>query len=549
MNAYNDASLIMYPSGYKAGKLYSLKPTNGTGDFTVVRNTTATRVNAEGLIEGARTNVLLQSVWPSIGTGVAPTSWSVGIGPAINFSAGPLAGQLLCNTSANRGFIQQTVSLTAGQYALSVFVDSVTTSNQIASMISIFGATDLKYYEDGIQVISSKSIVAGKRYAVVGTVTTASFGMRVGSGVTANATANYVISRPQLEVSDFGATDYIPTTTAAVSVGIIANVPRIDYTGGGCGKLLVEPAATNLVLRSEEFNDVSWLTADTTVTANAEISPSGALNADTMTVSTSDSAVRQITVLGAGTYTFSVYVKIVAETTAGSMRLQAIVDGSNVSVSFTPTTQWQRVTTTVTAVTSVTTVRVRGLGFVGTLAIWGAQLEVGSVATSYIPTVAATATRNADVISKTGVSALIGQSQGTLYAEVDIRNFAAAGIFLSISDATSSNRVQLYKFTDSKIYADRISATQSALTSISTSALSIGIYKVAFAYSSGNSALFINGVQIGSTALQTFTFGAMGKINIGSRFDDTQIINDRIQAAAIYPIRLTNAQLASLTTL
>jgi hypothetical protein len=72
---------------------------------------------------------------------------------------------------------------------------------------------------------------------------------------------------------------------------------------------------------------------------------------------------------------------------------------------------------------------------------------------------------------------------------------------------------------------------------------------VAFAYSSGNSALFINGVQIGSTALQTFTFGAMGKINIGSRFDDTQIINDRIRAAALYTTRLSNAQLQSLTTL
>jgi hypothetical protein len=132
---------------------------------------------------------------------------------------------------------------------------------------------------------------------------------------------------------------------------------------------------------------------------------------------------------------------------------------------------------------------------------------------------------------------------------VDIRNFANAGIFLSISDATSSNRVQLYKFTDSKIYSDRISATQSALTSISTSALSAGIYKVAFAYASGNSALFINGVQIGSNAAQTFTFGAMGKINIGSRFDDTQIINDRITTAALYPTRLTNAELAALTTL
>jgi hypothetical protein len=215
---------------------------------------------------------------------------------------------------------------------------------------------------------------------------------------------------------------------------------------------------------------------------------------------------------------------------------------------------WYRVSVSGTTAATVTNPKVELIraaqirNSVAGIYIWGAQLETGPIATSYIPTVASTVTRDADVISKTGVSGLIGQTEGTLYAEVDIRNFAAAGIFLSISDATSSNRVQLYKFTDSKIYADRISATQSALTSISTSALSIGIYKVAFAYSSGNSALFINGQQIGSNATQTFTFGAMGKISLGARFDDTQIINDRIRAAAVYKTRLPNYLLESATS-
>jgi hypothetical protein len=48
----------------------------------------------------------------------------------------------------------------------------------------------------------------------------------------------------QLESGDI-MTDYIATTTAAVSVGPVANLPRIDYTGGGCGKLLLEPQRTN----------------------------------------------------------------------------------------------------------------------------------------------------------------------------------------------------------------------------------------------------------------------------------------------------------------
>jgi len=57
MSTYNDASLIYYPSGYKAGKAYSLKPTDGSGDLTFTRASTATRVNAEGLIESVATGV------------------------------------------------------------------------------------------------------------------------------------------------------------------------------------------------------------------------------------------------------------------------------------------------------------------------------------------------------------------------------------------------------------------------------------------------------------------------------------------------------------
>ena len=57
MSTYNDASLIYYPSGYKAGTAYSLKPTDGSGDLTFTRASTATRVNESGLIESVAANV------------------------------------------------------------------------------------------------------------------------------------------------------------------------------------------------------------------------------------------------------------------------------------------------------------------------------------------------------------------------------------------------------------------------------------------------------------------------------------------------------------
>ena len=57
MSTYSDASLIFYPSGYKAGTAYSLKPTDGSGDLTFTRASTATRVNSSGLIESVATGV------------------------------------------------------------------------------------------------------------------------------------------------------------------------------------------------------------------------------------------------------------------------------------------------------------------------------------------------------------------------------------------------------------------------------------------------------------------------------------------------------------
>jgi hypothetical protein len=50
-------SIAMIPSGVKASKLYSVLPTNGTGDFTTTRASVATRVNESGLIEEVAANV------------------------------------------------------------------------------------------------------------------------------------------------------------------------------------------------------------------------------------------------------------------------------------------------------------------------------------------------------------------------------------------------------------------------------------------------------------------------------------------------------------
>jgi hypothetical protein len=149
---------------------------------------------------------------------------------------------------------------------------------------------------------------------------------------------------------------------------------------------LIQRVPWNLLRYSEEFDNAVWGKASTTIVENAEIAPNGTMTADTMTVPDSTTNLFQAVSYGSGEYTFSVYVKVISTTTSGAMRLQGFVDGANVSMNFTPTTEWQLFTATYTATTSITSLRIRGQVFVGTLAIWGAQLVEGSSAQTYFPT-------------------------------------------------------------------------------------------------------------------------------------------------------------------
>jgi hypothetical protein len=56
-NAYDSASLLVTPNGYKASKIYSAKPTDGSGDLAFSRASTAMRRNSAGLWESVANNV------------------------------------------------------------------------------------------------------------------------------------------------------------------------------------------------------------------------------------------------------------------------------------------------------------------------------------------------------------------------------------------------------------------------------------------------------------------------------------------------------------
>lgn len=376
------------------------------------------------------------------------------------------------------------------------------------------------------------------------------------------------------------------TATRVNSAGLIEsvaiNVPRLDYTLGSCPSILVEPQKTNSLIYSNQFDNGIWTKNSVIVTANAAISPEGYANADKL-ISTAVSGYHSLVQLASKfaitPYTFSFFAKAAEigfcipnfSSSFNGTQLVAQVNLTNgaiisVSAGLSASTQnygngWFRVILTATSqnntsdfqVTINTTDAAGNSFFTGNgtsgILIYGAQLEIGSYPTSYIPTTAAIATRNADVISKTGISSLIGPTEGTIYAEINntlMTSYSTGYVMRIFADA--SNEVWIRKESGSNKYTAKWRANSVDVYTQSNISVLNGNNKIAIAYKTGDSAVYLNGSQIGTSASTGAFAVAPSQIGIGSS-STADFFNDRIELATVFPTRLTNAQLATLTTL
>jgi len=178
---------------------------------------------------------------------------------------------------------------------------------------------------------------------------------------------------------------------------------------------------------------------------------------------------------------------------------------------------------------------------------WGAQLETGSVATSYIPTTTAAITRNADVISVSGaVSGSIGQTEGTIYFEFEASPSGNSSNWINVSDGTTNNWLFIGK--DSNNCRAYIRANNSVIFTPQTFVLTGAPIKAALGYKSGDYALYING-SLNASGTTAFAFSAaLTSVHSGAQTPQDSNAISRYRAVALYTTRLTNAELATLTT-
>ena len=173
---------------------------------------------------------------------------------------------------------------------------------------------------------------------------------------------------------------------------------------------------------------------------------------------------------------------------------------------------------------------------------------MGSYATSYISTTSASATRVADACFKTGISSLIGQTEGVLFVDSTLTHNASFNEYLIQVSASGTNRFFIYREgTTNKLGCFSIVGGTTIYTQLTAAAIT-GRVKAAFAYSSGSFAFYVNGVQVGTSAATFGTPASMGIFNIDSN-DGLENGFYNYNQAILFPARLSNSELASLTTL
>jgi hypothetical protein len=414
-------------------------------------------------------------------------------------------------------------------------------------------------------------------------------------------------------VTAYNASTQVITINATATTGsgsftswFVGNAsPRFDYSPTTIGEprgLLIEGQTQNALFYSQDVTQATRWTIQggipssyTSISATGGTAPDNTNTANLCTESTANNSrsIYQGLTAAAGTYTASVwvkagtgstrYIRIVLPSAAGNFvyvtvniatgavtqAAAAVGTATAASAVVIPHTgSWYRIQLTGTLAAAVNFVfivpldsatpsvntgdygREAYLGNGSSFYVWGAQLETGSGASSYIPTGASGVTRTVDTcnISGTNFSSWFAQGAGTLYAVSDVTKQNGRNLIARIENTGATTYIEMGL--NAVGYATEAVAYQGASFTSAYSAYTPTLntaYKSAYTWDTGRLDLAVNGVS--PTAASATLATDLDRVGIGSSFSSTDVWtrNGHIKQLKYYPFVMTDDQLNAIT--
>jgi len=459
-----------------------------------------------------------------------------------------LTGAVEVTATAGNGTLLGSLSLLASPYTFSIYLKRKT------------GTGTIEITVDGTTYVTAAVTSDWQRFS---TTLTPSAGTKTpGIRIVTSGDAVYAWGA---QLSDSASLDpYVANAFAAPTAGAYHG-PRRDFDPVtlACKGLLVEEQRTNLLLYSSEFSNAYWTKQTVTLGASG-VAPDGTTTAPLLIPSGSPNVQQlyRLNVVASSTCVMSIFAKASNPTVINTFD---ILDGANGANGGTfnlstglPTNKGSGIALMVpvgngwyrcVAVATTTGFRLycptpsssaSGDGTNG-LYIWGAQLEAGSFATSYIPTTESTVTRSADVASVATSAFPYSSTEGSLVAAFTPVNVAAARRAAQLDDDTANERITLgINSTPNGLMTVIDDGSSQAAIATGTPAANTTM-KLAARYKVNDFAVSANGAAVGTDT--SGTLPTMNRLRLGSGASSTEPLNGWLRQITYLPRALTDAEL------
>lgn len=345
---------------------------------------------------------------------------------------------------------------------------------------------------------------------------------------------------------------------------VLADVPRLNYevTNGvvdSCPHLLLEMNSTNLVIQSNNFSAGGWNAGNLSVTSNNTTSPEGKVNASKITTTNASHFLYfDFTTTASTVYTFSFFAK---RGTMSDLKYR-VRDLSNVADIIAPTSYysqtssqyWERISVSFTTPSGCTSTRVYPVsnsGVLGTMFLYGCQVEQESYATSYIPTSGLEQTRASESCTGAGDANTFNSVEGILFAELK-RDIATDNGFrrININDGSLNNTVRLGYSTVTNEIKGVVTVGGSTQCSLVFTGLSVTSFrKMALLYKANQFELWVDGSKRAEdTSGSTFSTGTLNDLSF-EQSNASDKLRAKVKDVRYYDTDgMTNTEITNLLT-